>query len=315
MRLWRLVVRRLALSLVALAGLSVVIFAATEVLPGDAVTAVVGPDATVEQRDRARLELGLDRPVLDRYFDWAGAAVLGDLGTAYVGGRPVGDVIADRLPNSVLLGALALALAIPAGVVVGVLAGARPGKRLDRFLSTGSLLAIGIPEFVTAGLLLAILAIGLDLVPPVSLVPLGGGPLDAPTIVVLPVLSLAILPAAAAARLIRASVADTMSSPYVETARLNGIRHSQLLRRHVLPNSLGPAIQVLGLAVGAIIGGAIVVEALFSYPGIGAELSSAVGTRDLPLVQGIALVLAAITLLSLLLTDIAGRLLDPRLRT
>lgn len=308
------VVRRLGLAALTLVALSGVIFTATEILPGDPAAVVAGPDATPEQRDRVRTSLGLDRPAPERYLEWVGGALRADLGQAFIGGRPVTDVVARRLPNSLILGGLALSLAIPVGTLIGAMAGSRPGGTRDRLLSTASLLAVGIPEFVTAGLLLAVLGLWLSLVPTVSVMPLGGGPLDTPSILLLPALSLAVLPGAAVARLVRAAVADTMASAPVEAARLNGVSGLRLLCHHVLPTCLGPTVQLLGLAVGALVGGAIVVEELFAYPGIGAELQGAVANKDLPMIQGLALVLAALTLLGLLTGDLLARLLDPRVR-
>lgn len=314
MSLLRLVLVRVLLGLAALALVSVAVFAATEVLPGDAAAVVAGPDATPEQRERVRERLGLDRPATERYVTWLGGALRGDLGTAFVGGRPVAEVIGDRLGNSAVLGGLALVIAVPIGVAVGAIAGAMAGRRTDRAVSTGALVLVGVPEFISAGVLLVVLASWLGWFPAVSLVPLGGGPLDAPSILVLPAVSMALAPAAFAARLTRATVADTVRAPFVETARLNGVVGPRLFARHVVPNSLGPVVQVFGLAVGSLIGGAVVVESLFAYPGIGSELRTAVLTRDLPLVQGIALVLAAITLAALLVADVTARLVDPRLR-
>jgi peptide/nickel transport system permease protein len=316
----RLVIRRALGAVVALAALSVLIFAVTEVLPGDAVGAIAGPDATAEQRDRVRTELGLDRPAVERYVDWMGGVLRGDLGTAYVGGRPVADVLADRVPNSLLLAGLVCLLLVPTAVALGTAAGfgsagGRRGRAADRVVSAGALTAAGIPEFVTAGLLLAVLATWLGLVPEVSLVPIGGSPLDSPEVLVLPVLSLLVLSAACAVRLIRASVADVVRTPYVEAARLGGIHGWRLAMRHVLPNALAPAVQAVVAQLGALVGGAIVVESIFNYPGVGNELRAAVAARDVPLVQGISLTLCAVSLVALLIGDLLVRLLSPRLRS
>lgn len=312
--------RRLAGAVLALAALSVLVFAATEVLPGDAAAAVAGPNPTVGQLAAVRAELGLDQPAAVRYLDWVGGALTGDLGTAYVGGRPVAEVLGDRLPNSLLLTGLVYALVVPVATLLGVAAGfsamstRRSGRVLDRVVSTGTVGAVGVPEFVLAGLLLAVLATGLGLVPEVGLVPIGGSPLDVPEILVLPVLSLMVLVTAGATRLIRAGVADVLATPHIEAARLAGMTGWRLAARYVLPNALGPAMQALALGVGSVTGGAVVVESIFNYPGVGNELAAAVAARDLPLVQGIALTLCAVSLLALLAGDVLGRLLTPRLR-
>ncbi|RMI46763.1 ABC transporter permease [Streptomyces triticirhizae] len=288
------------------------VFGATELLPGDAVSAVAGPSATEAERAAVRERLGLDRDPVTRYLEWAGGALRGDLGTGYTGGRSVTELIADRLPNSLLLAGLALAVALPASVALGLLAGARAGRRADRAVSTGVLLVAGLPEFVLAALLLWLLAARTGLLPQVSLVPLGGTPLDAPEILVLPVLTLAVSGVAVGTRLVRSASAEVAASPWVEAARLRGITGPRLAARHVLPGALAPAAQALGLMTGALVGGAVVVETVFGYPGIGLELQQAVAHRDIPLVQGIALVLCAVTLATVLLADVAARALDPR---
>lgn len=311
MRWPRFLIGRLLGAALVLGVLSVLIFSATEVLPGDAAGTLAGTDATVAERAAIRAELGLDRPAVERYREWAGAALRGDLGTAFVGGRPVTGVLADRLPNSLLLAGLALGVMVPVGIVLGLLAGLRAGRTADRVVSTAALVAVGVPEFLTAAVLVAVLAVGLGLVPEVSLVPLGGSPLDAPEILVLPVLSLIAVGLALATRLIRASAADVAASPYVEAARLNGVRGARLAVRHVLPNAVGPAVQVFAVLVGGLIGGAVVVETIFNYPGAGYELQQAVARRDVPVVQGVTLVLCAAALLALLLGDVVRRLIDP----
>ncbi|GCB44758.1 ABC transporter permease [Streptomyces sp. NL15-2K] len=316
----RFVLLRLLGTLVALLALSVVIFAATEILPGDAAGAIAGTGASAEQVAKVRTELGLDQPAAQRYAEWIADAACGDLGTAYLGSRDVSDVLADRIPASLLLVGLVYLLAVPCGVLLGAAAGfgsvgGRRGRSADRMISVLLLGAIGMPEFLLAGLLLSLVAVGLGLVPAVSLVPPGTSPLDVPETLVLPVLTLAVLATAAVARLIRASVADVLATPYIESARLSGVRGWALVIRHVLPNALAPTVQALAVSTGGMIGGTAVVESIFQYPGVGSTLRSAVAARDVPLVQGIALTLCAITLLVLLFADLVTRLLTPAQRT
>lgn len=306
---------RLGGAVLALAALSVLIFLATDVLPGDAAAVVAGPNPTPERLAAARTRLGLDQGPVTRYLDWAGGALRGELGTSFVGGRPVAEVLADRLPNSLLLTGLAYLVAVPTAVALGTLAGfAAHGHRrgvLDRVVSAVTVGTVGVPEFVLAVLLLAVLATGLGLVPEVGLVPVGGGPLDVPEILVLPVTTLAVLLAAYTTRLVRAGVVDALATPYAEAARLSGVDGWRLAVRHVLPNALGPAVQALTLAVGAVMGGSIVVESIFNYPGVGRELAAAVSTRDIPMIQGLALALSAVSLLALIAGDGLSRLLTP----
>ncbi|MFF2523470.1 ABC transporter permease [Streptomyces liangshanensis] len=303
--------RRLAGAAVLLVLLSAAIFAATAVLPGDAVSAVAGVDASASQRAHVRSGLGLDRPVAVRYADWAAGAVRGDLGRGFVGERPVTEVLATRLPNSLLLAGLTLAVTAPLAALLGLWTGMRGGGA-DRLVSTAAQILAAVPEFVLAALLVGLLSVRLELLPPVSVIPLGGTPLDAPLALVLPVLTLGAVGLAVATRLLRASVADAAAAPYCEAARLNGVRGVRLAVRHILPNAAAPAVQALALTTGALVGSAVVVENVFDYPGIGRELQLAVAARDVPMVQGLATALVAVMLAVLLLGDICARLLGAR---
>ncbi|SCF01494.1 MULTISPECIES: ABC transporter permease [unclassified Streptomyces] len=303
--------RRAAWAAVVLVLVTGLVFAATAALPGDAVSAVAGADASPAERAAVRHALGLDRPVAERYAAWAGKAVRGDLGTGLVGHGPVAEVLADRLPASLLLAGLTLLLVVPCAAVLGLWAGLRRGRPPDRLVSLAALTAASVPEFVTAALLIAVFSAGLGLLPRVVLVPLGGSPLQAPAGLVLPVLTLAGAGLATATRLVRTAVADVDRTAYVEAARLDGVRGARLALRHVLPNALGPAVQGLALTTSGLVGGAVVVESVFDFPGIGRELQRAVAARDVPMVLGIATALAAVVLLVLLAGDILARLLDP----
>ncbi|MDX3315474.1 MULTISPECIES: ABC transporter permease [Streptomyces] len=311
MNLLAFAARRLAEAVVLLVLLSAAVFAATAVLPGDAVSAVAGVDASETQRAEVRAELGLDRPAVQRYADWAAGAVRGDLGRGFVGERPVADVLATRLPNSLLLAGLTLAVTAPLATLLGLWTGLRGGVA-DRVVSTSAQILAAVPEFVVAALLVAVLAVWLEVLPRVSVIPLGGTPLDVPDALVLPVLTLSAVGLAVATRLLRASVADTAARPYCEAARLNGVRGVRLAVRHILPNAAGPAVQALTLTTGALVGSAVVVENVFDYPGIGRELQLAVAARDVPMVQGIATALVAVMLAVLLLGDVCARLLGAR---
>ncbi|MFD7061491.1 ABC transporter permease [Streptomyces sp. NPDC059906] len=311
MNLLAFAARRLAGAAVLLVLLSAAVFAATAVLPGDAVSAVAGVDASEAQRAEVRAELGLDRPAVQRYADWAAGALRGDLGRGFVGERPVADVLATRLPNSLLLAGLTLALTAPLATLLGLWTGLRGGVA-DRVVSTSAQILAAVPEFVVAALLVAVLAVWLEVLPRVSVIPLGGTPLDVPDALVLPVLTLGAVGLAVATRLLRASVADIAATPYCEAARLNGVRGVRLAVRHILPNAAGPAVQALTLTTGALVGSAVVVENVFDYPGIGRELQLAVAARDVPMVQGIATALVAVMLAVLLLGDVCARLLGAR---
>ncbi len=258
-----------------------------------------------------RSALGLDRPAPERFFEWAGGALQGDFGTSLVSGRDVGEVLADRAGAS-------LAVLVPAAVLIlvfagglGVLAGVRAGSRLDKILSGSTLGLIGTPDFLIATALLLLFTLWWPVLPAVAVVPLGESLWQHPDVIVLPALALALGGFGSTMRLLRACVAQATRSPYAEFARLNGIRGPRYLRT-VVSNAAGPAVHAFSVMTAGLLGGGIVVETLFNLPGLGYELTRAVGTRDVPLVQGISLVLGAATLLILLGGDIVARLLTRR---
>jgi peptide/nickel transport system permease protein len=295
--------------------LSALVFVGVDLLPGDPVTSRLGATATPERIAEARARAGLDRPLAERYLDWAGGLLRGDLGTS-ASGRAVTDVLSDRVANSVLLAGLALALLVPFSLALGTWAGLRAGRRGDRLVTTASLLVVAVPEFVTAGVLVLVFAIGLGWLPAVSLVPAGTSPLAVPDVLVLPVASLLLLGLAYAVRVIRAATAAAAAAraPHVEFARLNGAGRGELLRHAVLPAVLPVAVQVWLVTGVGLVGGAVLVESVFGYPGIGTLLVSAVQTGDLPIVQALTMILGAAMLLALVVADLVVRLATPTLR-
>lgn len=303
---------RLAWSLLTLVLAAVVIFGATEVLPGDAAAQLAGATATDQEVDQLRQQLGLDRPAWQRFLEWAGGALRGDLGVSLTSGRPVGELIAERLPNSLVLTVLAFLIAAPIALVLGLVAGMREGRLADRVTTGLGLLAVAVPEFLATVALSIVFAQWLGWFPQITLVSLGGAPWDRPEGMVLPVLSLSLLGCAVAARTTRARVVDVVHTPSIEAARLRGVGGWRLALRHVLPNAVQPTMQVGAVMFGSLVGGSVVVELVFNYPGVGYELQQAVGRRDLPLVQGIGLVLCTVSLAVLWLGDLAVAFLDPR---
>jgi peptide/nickel transport system permease protein len=307
------VVTRLAVTGGLLALLSMVVFAGTDLLPGDPVATrlgALGPEAVAD----ARARLGLDRPLPERYADWAGGLLRGDLGTS-LEGRPVADLLSERLGNSLLLAGITLALLVPASLLLGVAAGLRRGRALDRAVGTGTLLLAAVPEFVVAGGLVLLFAVTLGWLPAVSLVPAGASPLSVPEVLVLPVASLLLLGLAYATRLIRAATAAALRAPHVEFMRLNGIPTPVVLREGVLPAVLPVALQAWLTTGAGLVGGAVLVERVFGYPGIGDVLVRAVQSGDLPVVQALAMLLGGVMLLALLAADLGTRALTPALRT
>lgn len=313
----RVLLGRLVVRLVVTAGmltlLSVVVFVGVDLLPGDPVTARLGAQGP-EAMAQARARLGLDRPLADRYLDWLAGMAHGDLGVS-ASGRPVADMLSERLGNSALLAGLAAAVLVPVSLLVGVTAGLRRGRMGDRVISTGLLLMVSIPEFVLAGGLVLIFAVGLGWLPAVSLVPAGVSPLSVPEVLVMPTLSLVLLAAGYTGRVIRAATAAAARAPHVEFLRLNGITPATVLRTAVLPAVLPVAVQVWLVSCVGLVGGAVLVERVFGYPGVGEVLVTAVQSGDLPVVQALAMILGGAMLVALLIADLSVRALIPALRT
>ncbi|MGX4735477.1 ABC transporter permease [Kitasatospora griseola] len=303
--------RRLAGAVGTLFTASALLFLAAEVLPGDAAAASLGGGADAGQIARMRAELGLDRPLVLRYLDWVGSALDGDLGTSTVSHRPVGELVTDPLLDTLLLVVLSVLVTVVVATSVGVLAGLRPGSALDRLLSAGAVALVSIPQFVTASVLVLVFASALGVLPAVSLVPLGGSPLDDPAALVLPVAALSLFSAAWASRMVRASVVEAGRSPHVESARLAGLPEHRVVFRHLLPTTIGPCLQAFAWLTGALVGGTAVVERVFNYPGLSAPLVSAVVNHDTAVLEGIGLLLSGAVVVSLLLADLLDLVADP----
>ncbi|MBB5158987.1 ABC transporter permease [Saccharopolyspora phatthalungensis] len=302
---------RLVIGVGLLALLSLLVYVGVDLLPGDAATTRLGANATPENIAIARHRLGLDRPVLVRYGDWLAGLVHGDLGRS-VTGKPVTEMLSDRVGNSALLAGAALVLLVPVSLGAGLLAAS---SRWGRFVSAGALVLVSVPEFAVAGVLALLFAVSLRWLPAVSFIPAGDSPLEHPTALVLPVLSLLAVGFSYAVRAIRAATIAAVGSAHVEFLRLNGASSRTVLRAAVLPAVLPVAVQVWLVIGVSLLGGGVLVEKVFGYPGIGELLVASVQSGDLPVVQALVLLLAAMTLVALALADLAVLALTPRLRT
>ena len=291
------------------------VFGATQVLPGDAASVLLGRQATPQALANVRARYGLDRSVPAQYFSWLGNMLTGNLGTSFAAQTPVSSLIAARLVNSLALAGVAVLAMFPTAIGLGILAGTRRGKWIDHVISNATLAFIALPEFLVGTVLALVFAIWLGLLPPVSLLPPGENPLAHLDLLALPVLTLCVVGSAYVVRMVRAGVIEVMRSEYVDWARLNGIRERRVVMRHVLRNALAPTVQVLALTLQWLVGGVIVVEAVFAYPGIGQLLVQAVVTRDLPLVQALATLTAFVYISINVLADLIVVLLIPKLRT
>ncbi|MEM1333290.1 MAG: ABC transporter permease [Actinomycetota bacterium] len=304
-------IRAVAMVAIALV-VSVAIFAAVELLPGDAATSILGQNATPERVEQVREQLQLGAGPVERYTSWLSGVARGDFGESVLTQRPVWDVIETPVRNSLVLGAVAFGAMSLIAVTFGAVAGRRPGSRTDRIVSATAAGAVAVPDFVLGGVLIAVFASWLDLFPAVSLVPVGSSPLTDPVILILPAATLALFGGAFGARLIRAVVADASSAPHVEAAVLAGLPERTVVVRHLLPPIIAPLAQVLASLAPYAVGGTIVVERLFGYPGVGATLIDQLAARDVTVVEAIGLLLTVVVLGALFTADVVGAAADPR---
>ena len=308
------ILRRLAQLLPVLLLASTGIWAMIYAVPGDPVAVIVGENGTPEQMQAVRERLGLDRPVLVQYFSWLGNALQGDLGVSIQNREPVRDLIAQRIPATVQLGIAATLVGLLLGIPVAVISALRPNSWVDRSLSGWSALALGVPTFWLGILLILLFGVQLRWLPAVSTyVPFFEDPLDALTNIALPALTLGTYVSGIFARFLRASLLGELKADYVRTARSKGLRERDVVGRHVMRNALLPFVTIVGLMLAAFIGGAVVTEAVFTYPGIGRLLIQAIGVRDYPLIQGCILFVLVIYVLMNVLVDVLYAYIDPRI--
>lgn len=310
-----LIVRRAASSLFTLILISVMVFIGLELMPGDACTAHLGRDGKGAALEACRARMGLDASPAAHFGQWAGNLITGDLGTSMQRDKPIAEIVGWRLRNTLILTAVSAVIGIPLAVFLGIMAGLRRDGPLDLAASGTALVAMTIPEFVSATLLILVFAIGLGWTAGVVTIGYKAPVADMAAASVLPAVVLSMVLAAHIMRMVRASVIDVLDSDFVLMARLKGVPRRQIVWRHVVPNSLLPVISVIGLTIAWLLGGVVIVESVFNYPGLGRLAVDAVGDRDLPLVQAIALIFGITYVLTNLAADIAALLLNPRLRT
>lgn len=305
--------KRLGLAIITLALISMVVFAVSQILPGDVGRTILGPYATEEQVARLNHELGVDRPLPIRYLDWVSGFVSGDWGASYLLNQPVREVVMTRLRNSLFLGGFALLLIVPVSIGLGVVAALNYGRWLDRLISIAGLSLIALPEFVVGVVLLVVFAVKLRWFPASSKVP-SANPLDVFRQFLLPSIPLMLVLFGYISRMARAGTVEALRSNYARTAVLKGLPRRVVIWRHVLRNSLLPTISVVSVQVGYLVGGLVVIETLFSYPGIGKlALDAAIG-HDLPMLEATVLLTALIFMVSNLVADILYVVLNPRVR-
>jgi peptide/nickel transport system permease protein len=310
------VVQRCIGALITLFIVAAVIFAATELLPGDVATALLGRDATPKRLAQVRAQLRLDRPVSERYWAWFGGFVQGDWG--YSLARPnqaIIPLVGERLLNTMWLALIAASVGIPIAIMLGVIAGLYRDHVPDVVISVIALVGMSLPEFVIGSLLMLVFGVMWAILPAITIVPPNASFGQLLPSMILPACTLMIVMVAYILRMVRSSMIDVLQSEYVQMAYLKGMSRQQVIWRYAIPTALLPSINAIALTVAWLIGGVVVVETVFNFPGIGRLMTAAVGDRDLPLVQALGLVGAAFYIGVNLVADIATLWLTPRLRT
>ena len=306
MSMVRFLIARLASATMVVLGVSLAVFLLIHLVPGDPVEVMLGDSARAADREALRHQLGLDQPLLRQLSDWLSGLLHLDLGQSLHSRRAITEVLAERLPATAELTMAALAIAVLVAVPLGIAAALGRGGWWDRGAMSVSLLGVSVPNFWLGPLLIMLFSLGL------GWFPVSGR--DAPGSLVLPAVTLGTALAAVLARMIRASLLEVLGEDYIRTARAEGIGPLRVMLRHALPNALLPVVTLLGLQLGALLGGAVVTETVFSWPGVGQLMVEAIQKRDYPLVQGCVLLISVIYVLVNTLTDLAYGWIDPRVR-
>jgi peptide/nickel transport system permease protein len=309
----RFVVRRGVQALVALLGVSVVVFALIHLVPGDPIRAALGTRFTQELYDVLAARSGLDRPLHVQYVDWLGRAVTGDLGVSFRTGQPVTEALLQRLPATALLATTALLIGLMIALPAGIVSAVRPGRALDYLASWFAQIGVSVPDFWFGILLILLFSATLGLLPPFGYVSPLDDPVEAARRLIMPAATAGVVTGAILTRFVRSSVLEAMSSEHVRLARAKGLPERAVLRHHVLRNAWIPIVTVVGLQLATLLGGIVVVEIVFAWPGLGRLAYDAVVRRDYPVLQGAILIIAVAFLLINLLVDLLYARLDPRI--
>jgi peptide/nickel transport system permease protein len=312
--LTQLVLKRLGLGLLTLLVVSILIFFAVELLPGDIAEAVLGQGATPETVAEMRRQLGLDQPAVWRYLQWLGGAVQGDFGVSLVSGESVSEAIGDRFVNTLFLAAYAAVIAVPLSIILGVVVALLRNSLFDRVANVLTLTSISSPEFFLGYILILFLAVKTNMFPAIASLSSDMSLGELLNRTFLPALTLVLVVTAHMMRMTRAAIISLLASPYIEMARLKGTPPWKVIVKHALPNAWAPIINVVALNLAYLVTGVVLVEVVFVYPGIGQALVDAVSKRDFPIVQACCLIFAATFILLNLAADVGAILTNPRLR-
>ena len=310
----RLLAQRLALALLSLLAVSVIVFAITAVLPGDAAQEQLGQEATPEALAALRAQMGLDVPGPVRYWRWLSGMLQGNPGTSSVTSMPVGELIASRLPNSLLLAAVTALFSVPIALTLGIASAVWRGSWFDRIASTAAVGVVSVPEFLVATLAVLVFAVNLHWLPALSFVNDVESVGQMLRAFAMPVLSLCCVIVAQMMRMSRAAVIDQLEAPYIEMVKLKGASPLRMVLAHALPNAVGPIANAVALSLSYLLGGVIIIETIFNYPGIAKLMVDGVTQRDMPLVQTCAMIFCAGYLILVTLADLCGIVANPKLR-
>ena len=312
--MFRYILRRMGFLIFTLILTSILIFVITQMLPGDVARVILGREAGEQELQTLRLELGLNDPVPVRYLHWLSKYVTGDWGISYSTKSEIRPLVMQRLRNSLRLAALTLLIVVPLAVSLGIIAGLNEQRWLDHVISIGSLVVVGLPEFVTGLVLIQIFAFNWKILPANSSIPPDASFIETLPMLILPALTATLVLLAYIARMTRAGVIDELKKPYVRTADLKGLPRRTVIFKHILRNSLLPTITVIAVSIGWLIGGLIVIENVYNYPGLGRLLVFAIDRRDMPLIQALAMLIVIIFAMANLGADLLYAALNPRIR-
>lgn len=312
--LYTLLLQRLGIAAITLIVVSFVVFGATELLPGDVAQILLGQSATPEAVAGLRSAMGLDQPALIRFLHWWGGLLHGDMGISYANDMPVADLMGGRLVNSLKLAAVATCVSVPVALILGISAAMWRGSLYDRAVSSLTITVISVPEFMVATVAVLIFAVWLRWLPALSFANEVHGLWQMLRVFAMPVIALGFVVSAQMIRMTRAAVIETLNTPYAEMALLKGASRRRIVLGHALPNALGPIANAMALSLSYLIGGVIIVETIFNYPGLAKLMVDAVSTRDLPLIQSCAMIFCLSHLLLLTAADLVAILSNPRLR-
>ena len=312
--MWLVVLRRLGLGIITLWVVSLLVFAGTEILPGDVAEAILGQSATPEAVQAIRDQLHLDGPAIVRYADWLTNLLRGDLGISLAANMEISEMISGRFKNTLVLASLTAALAVPLALAMGLAAAMFPGGRVDRLVTVSTLFLLSVPEFFIAATLVLVFAVHLQWLPAITYMTEYESVWQLMESLALPILTLTTSVVAHMARMTRAAIINVMTSPYIEMAILKGVPWGRIVLRHALFNAVGPVVNVIALNLAYLVSGVVIVETVFAYPGLAKLMVDAVSRRDMPLVQACAMIFCTAYILFILIADVLAILANPRLR-